>query len=121
MSKALNYLKGGLLSLAVSFVLILVLACFVQLFSLNSVVITTINQIIKIIAIFFGLKLTKIDRKGAVCGGVFGAVYSVITNALLCLICFENFALKGILLDICYSALVGAILGVICVNAKSKN
>ena len=72
-------LKSALLSLIISLVLVLIFAIIVKLTGLNNNMIGIVNQIIKILSVFFGILFGVTDKqrwlfKGALGGAIFALI-----------------------------------------------
>lgn len=119
--KILKYIKALLISLIVTFSLIIIFALVIKWTNLKDSVITPVNLVIKGISVFLGaLILTKGSTKGLLHGILFGAVYTIIAFSVFSLLVGEFLLGVGFLSDIAFSAVVGAIAGIIGVNIKKK-
>ena len=115
----LPILKATLLSVIVSLVMVLAFALVVKLTAFSSVAVKVVNQFIKVASLFLGCFFFLSEDKGLIKGGVTGLLYSFIVNVV-----FGMISGKGItigVLEILYMVIVGAILGIICVNLKNKS
>ncbi len=119
-SLILSSLKGALLAVCISLVAILVFAFIIKLTGMSDGLIKPINQIIKILSIFFGtlIILKKTKQKGMLTGIIVGICYTIIAFVVFSIL---NGSFKfdiSLLIDLVFSAITGAICGAICVNAK---
>lgn len=118
-SLLLNYLKGLVVAMVISFALIIVLACSLKWFSLDEKYISPLNLAIKTISVAIGsLVAIKGESRGLFKGVCFGLLY-----IFLAFISFS--ALAGsfsmdisFLLDIAFSCLAGGLVGILKVNAR---
>ena len=112
--------KGALISLLISIIGILVFALFLKFVDISDGWIMPINQIIKVISIFFGVKVMLKSYNGA--GFIKGLILGIIYNFLAFIvfsILSSSFTIDfTIIYDTLFSGVIGAICGVICVNAK---
>ena len=116
----LDILKGALVAVSATLILILVFAVLVRFFSIPDGWIFPINQVIKVISLIFGtivmLKTTK--EKGFVKGLILGLVYFVLSYFVFSIL-QGNFkiSIKNIY-DLVLTTLMGGLLGIIIVNIK---
>lgn len=116
----LNGLKGSMLSVCVSLVLILIFAFIIKLTSMSDTLIKPINQIIKVVSIFFGTLfiVKKVNQKGLITGAIVGLLYSILAFVVFSIL-NGGFSFDiTLLIDILFGAISGAICGIICVNMK---
>lgn len=116
----LNGLKGSMLSVCISLVLILVFAFIIKLTSMSDTLIKPINQIIKVVSIFFGTLfiIKKVNQKGLITGTIVGLLYSILAFVVFSIL-NGGFSFEiTLLIDILFGAISGAICGIICVNMK---
>ena len=113
-----NIIKSALISVLISIGSILCFAIVLKFVDLNDSVIKIINQVIKIISIFFGVfvMLKSNKEKGLYKGLLLGLLYSVV--ALVVFSMLDNKLSFGLnnLLDILFSCIFGSICGVFCAN-----
>lgn len=116
----LNGLKGSMLSVCISLVLILIFAFVIKLTSMSDTLIKPINQIIKIVSILVGTLfiVKKINQKGLLTGLTVGLLYSILAFVVFSILNGGFSFDVSLLIDILFGAITGAICGVICVNAK---
>ena len=114
-------LRGAIIALCWAMALILVFAFIVKWLSLTDGVINPINQIIKVVSIFFGVLgackvgTEKFFSKGLIVGAFFSIIAFVIFSML------NNFTFSftpSIIWDLLFSALVGGICSVIVYYIK---
>ena len=76
----LNGLKGSMLSVCISLVLILIFAFIIKLTSMSDALIKPINQVIKIVSILIGTMfiVKKVKQKGLLLGAMVGLLYSIL-------------------------------------------
>ncbi len=116
----LNGLKGSMLSVCVSLVLILIFAFVIKLTCMSDTLIKPINQVIKVVSILIGTMfiVKKVKEKGLLLGCVVGLLYSILAFVVFSIL-NGGFSFDWtLLIDILFGVVTGAICGVICVNAK---
>lgn len=116
-------LKGTLIALCVSLVLVLVFAFLLKFTNIPDSAIKPINQVIKGVSVFVGVfvGMKKIKELGLVSGLLIGIFYTILA--------FLVFSILGgyfvfdltFLTDIIFGAIIGAICGIICVNLKKSS
>lgn len=119
-STSLQVLKGSITAVSISLVLILAFAMLLRFTNISDKVIMPINQIIKIVSIFFGVysALKYHKEKGWVKGMLIGLTYSVLAFAIFAILSSSLNLSWNTLLDIIFGSIVGGIVGVIVVNMK---
>ena len=122
-SPILKYiLKGSLIALCVSLVLILVFAFILKFTNVSDSIIMPVNQVIKGVSVFLGvfLGLKKSKELGLVCGLLIGFIYTIAAFLVISILSGSfNFAIT-LLTDIVFGAIIGASCGIICVNIKKS-
>lgn len=114
-----KFLLGSfLISVAITVLLVAILAFFTKILALNNTLICAVNQVIKVIALFVGLRLF-LKRKGILYGVIYGAAYSLVTGLIFMAIAKTAPSFVSFLLDGFYCLIVGGILGAIIVNLKN--
>lgn len=116
----LNGLKGSMLSVCISLVLILIFAFIIKLTSMSDALIKPINQVIKIVSILIGTMfiVKKVKQKGLLLGAMVGLLYSILAFVVFSIL-NGGFSFDWtLLIDILFGTISGAICGVICVNSK---
>lgn len=117
-----DVLKSALISILVGAIFILIFATVLNFVPVNDKIVTVINQIIKILAIFIGCFFgIKEKKSGIVKGLLSGLIYSLGTILIFALINKSFDFSWGIALDIGLGAVIGAICGIICVNIGRKS
>lgn len=119
-STGLQVLKGSVTAVSITLVLILLFALLLRFTNISDKVIMPVNQVIKVVSIFFGVysALKYHKEKGWVKGMLIGLTYSVLAFVVFAILSSSiNFGLST-LLDIVFGAIVGGIVGVIVVNMK---
>lgn len=118
----LNILKGSLVSLAISLVLILIFAFFIKYVAVPESAIKPINQVIKGISLLVGIfiALKKSSQMGLVSGLLIGLSYTILAFVVFSIL-DGNFELsKTLVNDLLFGGIIGGICGVIAVNFKKK-
>ncbi len=112
-------LKGVLVALTFALVAILIFAGIVKVAKLNDTVIKAGNQFIKILSIFIGALSGVQESKGALKGAIIGLVFSVVVQLIFAIMGSVSIDLH-FFLDIGFSAIIGAVAGIIILTLKSK-
>ena len=77
-SVVLDFLKGLIVSIIISFAMIILFALFIKWFDMSDVWIVPITLVIKGVSVLFGsLIAIKGTSKGLIKGAIFGAIYVV--------------------------------------------
>ena len=116
-------IKGTLIALCVSLVLILVFAFLIKFTNIPDSAIAPINQVIKGASIFLGvfLGLKKVKELGLVSGLLIGLIYTLMAFIVFSILA-GSFAFNlSLLTDMIFGAVIGAICGIICVNIKKSS
>ena len=116
----LALLKGSLLALLISLVGILFFALFLKFVDINDGWIMPINQIIKVVSIFFGVKsfLKNSNGSGFVKGLILGLLYNILAFIIFSILSSTLTFDMTFVVDTLFASIVGAICGMICVNLK---
>ncbi len=118
----MKYVRGALVAVSISLVAILIFALLIRLLGISDGAIMPINQIIKILSIFFGVWFAlRNDRtKGAMRGAIIGLVYTILAYLVFSILS-GSFAFDiSTFNDILFGTAIGAICGVIIVNVKKR-
>ena len=119
----LSYLlKGTLIAICISLILVLVFAFLLKFTNIPDTVIMPVNQVIKGVSIFLGvfIGMKKSKELGLVCGFLIGLCYTLLAFLVFSILS-ANFVIDLTLLtDLIFGAVVGAICGIICVNIKKS-
>ena len=114
--------KGVFVALLTSVVGILIFAVVLKFVLLNDLTIKIVNQIIKILSVFFGVKVAIKDNKsnGVLKGMLVGSLYTIFSYLLFSILSNSfSFGLT-LLIDIFFSCIFAVIFGIILVNSKDK-
>lgn len=114
-----SFLKGLIISILISFALIILLAFSLKWFSLDEKYISPLNLVIKTVSVLIGSFVAiKGENKGLIKGVVFGLIY--ILSAFLSFSLLSNSfnVNSGLLLDILFACIAGGLVGIIKVNAR---
>lgn len=119
-STSLQIFKGSITAVSTTLVLILLFALLLRFTNISDKVIMPVNQVIKIVSIFFGVysALKYHKEKGWVKGMLIGLVYSVLAFVVFAVLASSLTLSWSTLLDIVFGSIVGGIVGVIVVNMK---
>ncbi|MBR3885488.1 MAG: TIGR04086 family membrane protein [Clostridia bacterium] len=112
-----SFLKGLIVSMLVSFALIILLAFSLKWFSLNEKFISPLNLLIKTISVLIGSIIAiKGESKGLVKGIVFGFLYVALAFSSFSFLANSFVFDLSLLLDIVFACVAGGTVGVIKVN-----
>ena len=112
--------KATALALICSLVGILIFALVIKFAALNQTTIKTVNQFIKVVAVFIGCFFSVKGNTGIVKGAVAGALCTFILYAVFALMSGSTLFGLEMLADVGFTAVVGGISGIIAVNLKGK-
>lgn len=116
---SLDVLRATLYALALSIILVLVLAILIKFAGIGSTAVMYINQAIKAISIFVGALFgIKCINMGAVKGAAAGLLYTLLSFLVFKLLAGQEFALS--LFDLLFGVIIGIASGIITVNIKKK-
>lgn len=112
-----SFLKGLIVSMLVSFALIILLALSLKWFSLDEKFISPINLAIKTISVIVGSCIAvKGESRGLIKGVAFGLLY-IVSAFVSFSVLAKSFALDmSFLLDVLFAGIAGGIVGIIKVN-----
>ncbi len=116
----LQILKGAIFAVSISLVGILLFALLIKFTNLNEKWILPINQVIKIVSIFFGIMLAfnRGTNKGFLKGMLIGFIYTVLAYVVFSILARQfSFTLNSIT-DMIFGAIIGGISGIIVINIK---
>ena len=115
-------LKGTFVSILISLIGILIFAIFLKFVDINDGWIMPINQIIKVVSIFFGVKsmLKASSGKGLLKGLILGLTYTVFAFIIFSLLSSSFTFDVTLLFDVLFGSIIGAICGIICVSTKKE-
>lgn len=115
----LSILKGIIVSMLISFALILVFALCLKWFVFDEVWIVPINLLIKAISVVFGSMIAvKGESRGLLKGALFGGVYIVFAFIVFGLLAGSFEIGLSFLLDLVFSVILGGIVGIVKVNKR---
>lgn len=116
-------LKGTLIALCMSLVLVLVFAFLLKFTNIPDTAISPVNQVIKGISIFLGvfIGMKKSKELGLVCGLLIGLCYTLLAFLVFSILSGGFSVDLTLLTDLVFGAVIGAICGIICVNIKKSS
>ena len=116
-------LKGTLIALCMSLVLVLIFAFLLKFTNIPDTAITPINQVIKGVSIFLGvfIGMKKTKELGLVCGLLIGLCYTLLAFLVFSILSGGFVVDITLLTDLIFGAVIGAICGIICVNIKKSS
>ena len=117
-----NVLKGSLVSVSVSLVLILIFALLIKFLNIPDGAIQPVNQAIKIISILFGViaALKNFPQKGLLTGALIGLIYTILAFMFFSLLSGQLIINASLFIDVVFALLMGAMCGIFFVNRKVK-
>ena len=116
-------LKGTLVSLCISLILVLVFAFLLKFTNIPDTAILPVNQVIKGVSIFLGvfIGMRKSREMGLICGLLIGICFTILAFLIFSLLS-GNFAVDlTLFIDMIFGAVIGAICGIISVNIKKSS
>lgn len=116
----LQILKGGLSSLSISLVAILLFAILIHFTGISDGAIMPVNQVIKVVSIFTGtwLALKTNKQQGFIKGLVIGLIYTVFAYILFSILSSSVSIGLTSLNDLAFGGLLGGLSGIVSVNFK---
>jgi len=114
----LSLLKGSFVALLISLIGILIFALFLKFVDINDGWISPVNQVIKVVSIFFGVKtfLKNSEGNGFLKGLLLGFIYNILAFIVFSILSSTFTIDLSLLVDTLFSSIIGAICGMICVN-----
>ncbi len=118
-----NIIKGALIAVSVSLVLILVFALLIKFLNIPDGAIQPVNQAIKIVSILFGVRaaLKHFPKKGLVTGAVIGITYTILAYVFFSFLSGKFVFSANLFIDALFSLIIGGLCGVFFVNRKLKH
>lgn len=112
-------LRGVLLSILCTVVLVVIFALLISLFDLNDGLIHMVNQIIKIVSIGVGVFFTVYpgSERGLIRGALVGLVYMAAGVAVYALLTKQQLGFGGYLADILMGVAAGGLIGLLRAKA----
>lgn len=115
-----SIVKGSMIAISVSLVLILLFALLIRFTGLPDSAIMPVNQLIKVISLFFGIRIAlKTNRqKGWLKGLIIGLIYTILAYLVFSILSGKfniNFTSFN---DLIFGTLLGGIIGIILINIK---
>lgn len=116
-----DFVKGTIIAIIVSLVLVVLFAFFIKWFNLSDNFIYPVTLGIKAISVIFGaLVAVKGSSKGLIKGSLFGICYIVFAFLLFSVLSGGFSVELSSLLDLLSAAILGGIVGIIKVNRAQK-
>lgn len=120
-SNIFRYLKALFVSLIITFALIIIFAFVIKWASLDDKFISPVNMAIKGLSVFFGaMVLTKNSSKGILQGLLFAGLYTIFAFTIFSILAQKLTLGLGLVADLAFSLVVGAIGGILGVNLHKK-
>ncbi len=119
---ALAYLTGTLLAISITLILILVFALFIRFFDISNAWIFPVNQVIKIVSLFFGIYVTlkKLKSQGLLNGVIVATLYFVINYVIFAILQGKISFVLSNFYDLILTIAMGGLIGIIVVNIIKK-
>lgn len=115
-----SVLKGSFLTLITGLVSVLLFAILVKFTALSDTAIKTVDQFIKIMAVFIGCFFSITGKAGWIKGGIIGVLGLFLVYVVFSLLSGTALFTLSMLADMGLSLFIGAISGVISVNVKRR-
>ncbi len=116
-----RYLKALFVSLIITFACIILFAFIIKWASLPDKVISPVNMAIKAISVFFGaMVLTRNSTKGMLQGLLFAGIYTILAFTIFSILAQKLTLGIGLIADLAFVVVVGAIGGAVGVNVKKN-
>lgn len=116
-----RYLKALFVSLIITFACIILFAFIIKWASLPDKVISPVNMAIKALSVFFGsIVLTRNSSKGFLQGLLFAGLYTLLSFVIFSALAKQFTLSLGLVSDIAFACVVGAVGGMIGVNKRSE-
>ena len=112
--------KGSMIALLISLIGILIFAMFLKFVDINDGWIMPVNQVIKVLSIFFGVKyfLKNCNGAGFLKGLLLGVFYNILAFIIFSILS-STFSIDiTFIFDTLFASIIGAICGMICVNIQ---
>ncbi len=115
-------IKGLLVALSISLVGILVFALIIRFTGIDNNFIMPINQVIKVISIFFGacISVRRDKTRGLYKGLLIGFIYTIFSFLLFSALSGSISFSVTILNDLLFGSIIGALSGIICANIRKR-
>lgn len=117
-----NVIKGSIIAVSFTLVLILLFAVLIKVAHIPDAAITPVNQIIKIISVFFGcfLALKKVPQKGLLTGSLIGVIYTILAFLVFSLLGGTFKLTFSFFNDVVFALIIGGLCGIFAVNKKIR-
>ena len=115
-----SVIKGGFTALITTLIAVLLFGVIIKTASLDTSVIKSVNQFIKVVSVFIGCLFCVREQKGLLKGLLIGVIFSILTSLTYSLVFGNGFNGLSSVLDLLFLAVIGAICGAITVNIKNK-
>lgn len=116
----ISVIKASCLTLICGLCLVLLFSVVVKFTALSDTAIKTVNQFIKVIAVFIGCFFSVKGKMGAIKGGIAGVLGVFLIYLIFSLMSGAKIFTVQTLADFGLSLVVGAISGIISVNTRGK-
>ncbi|MBQ9790882.1 MAG: TIGR04086 family membrane protein [Clostridia bacterium] len=113
------FTKGLIVAFIITFACIIAFALVIKMAGLPDSVITPVNLGIKALSVGIGsLMFSKRSSRGFLKGVLFATVYTTLAFVIFSVLAGEFCITVGLALDFAFTAIVGAIFGIVGVNTK---
>ncbi len=113
-------IKGSLTATFCTVIGVLLFALILKLTNLSETAIKSVNQFIKIISVFLGCLFSIKENKGLVKGVITGALYTPIVSLVFKILGGGYDKFLSFIIELLFTSIIGAIFGIISVNAKNR-
>jgi len=122
-SRVRPVVKGTLHAVIATLLLVLLFALVVRFAGIGGGAITAIMQIIKVVSIFYGVRVTlrSIEKKGYLFGALVGLLYTVLSFFIFSII-DSNFSITiGLLNDLIFCTILGATSAFVIMAGRGRS
>ena len=121
-SVVLTTIKGSMLSVAASLILVLLFAFALKYIAIPVTAIRPVNQAIKGISVFIGvfLALRRVKQMGFVHGMLIGLAYTALAFVVFSILDGGFVFSRTLVNDLLFSGIIGAICGILAVNVLGR-
>lgn len=114
----ISTIKGLAVAIIATLLGILVFAGIIKVANLNSTVIKSVNQFLKVLSVFLGCLFGISGKNGLIKGALIGTLSAVVTYLLFALIGSQPVFSSEFFIDLVFYLIIGVISGIITVNVK---
>lgn len=118
----LSVLKGAIVSVSLTLILILLFALVIRFFNISDNLIFPINQVIKVVSLFVGIMsaIKTTNEKGFIKGMILGMIYFILSFVVFSIL-QGSFSIKiENIYDFVLTVFACGLIGIILVNIRRK-